>query len=71
MTAAIVTLDHCRRLNYCARGMRSFFANHGLDWTTFIDRGLPAETIEATGDAMALRVVELARAEAEGLNDGR
>lgn len=62
----IVTLAHCRQLGYCSRGMRAFFAAHGLDWSEFRERGLPAPTIEATGDAMALRAAQLARNEAGG-----
>ena len=65
MNEPVVTLEHCRRLGYCARGMRAFFASHGLDWTAFREMGLPAPTIEATGDAMAIRAAELARAEAQ------
>lgn len=61
----IVTLAHCRTLGYCARGMRTFFEQHGLDWQSFRERGAPADQIEATGDAMAARAAELARADAQ------
>jgi hypothetical protein len=61
VTAPLVTLEHCRALGYCAFGMRAFFRAHGLDWTTFRERGLPADVIAATGDAMAIRAAELAR----------
>lgn len=64
MTDATVTLEHCRRLGYCSRGLRAFFARHSLDWSAFRDAGLPASTIEATGDAMAIEAARLARAEA-------
>jgi hypothetical protein len=57
----IVTMVHVRRAHQCSAGARSFFKRHELDWQTFLDEGLPAEVIEATGDAMALRVVEVAR----------
>ncbi len=63
MTEPIVTLAHCRALGYCARGMRTFFAQHGLDWQQFRERGMPADQIEATGDAMAQRAAALAREE--------
>lgn len=66
MTEATVTLEHCRRLGYCSRGLRAFFATHALDWQAFRENGLPAHTIEATGDAMAQRAAELARAETKG-----
>jgi hypothetical protein len=62
----IVTLEHCRALGYCARGMRAFFEQHGLDWQAFRAGGLPASTIEATGDAMAQRAAALARERQQG-----
>jgi len=69
-----VTVTHAdmRALAYCNRGARQWFCRHGLDWSSFLARGLPADVLLATGDAMAREVVEAARrrlaAEAE---DGR
>lgn len=57
----IVRMEHVRDARMCSRGARAFFARHNLDWQTFIKDGLPAEVIAATGDAMALQVVEVAR----------
>lgn len=57
----IVKLEDMRALRFCSRGARDFFQHHGMDWATFIKEGLPAEQFEATGDAMALKVVEVAR----------
>lgn len=59
----IVKLEHMRApgLNYCSRGARSFFQIHNLDWQRFITEGLPEEQLLATGDAMAIAVVEEAR----------
>lgn len=57
----IVRMEHVRAARMCSRGARAFFARHDLDWQTFIKDGLPAEVIAATGDAMALQVVEVAR----------
>lgn len=57
----IVRMEHVRAARMCSRGARAFFARHNLDWQTFIKDGLPAEVIAATGDAMALQVVEVAR----------
>lgn len=56
-----VTMEHVRAARMCSRGARVFFERHGLDWQRFLAEGLPAEQIEATGDAMALKVVEVAR----------
>lgn len=49
---------------YCARGLRAFAKRHGLDLRAFMHDGLPISTLEATGDAMALRAIENARTEA-------
>lgn len=57
----IITMRDVRAAHQCSRGARAFFERHGLDWQRFLSEGLPAEDIEATGDAMALRVVEIAR----------
>lgn len=57
----IVRMEHVRAARMCSRGARAFFARHNLDWQTFIKDGLPAEVIAATGDAMALQLVEVAR----------
>lgn len=58
---ALVTLQDVRRARMCASGTRAFLKRHGLDWDEFRHRGLPVEVIEATGDAMALSVVEEVR----------
>lgn len=56
----IVRMAHIRQARYCASGARQFFARHGLDWAAFLRDGIAADRLRATGDAMALRVVEIA-----------
>lgn len=58
---------HLRELGYCNRGARAFFVRHGLDWSAFLRAGIPAEQLERTGDAMALKLV----AYAKGAGNGR
>jgi hypothetical protein len=53
-----------RALGYCLRGCRAFYAAHGLDWRRCLREGTPGEQLAATGDAMALKVLDLARREA-------
>lgn len=60
-TELLIKMEHVRQARMCSKGARAFFQRHGLDWERFRREGLPAEVIEATGDAMALRVVEVAR----------
>jgi len=61
MTQTVITIDHVRAAGLCVNGTRTWFARHGLDFREFLREGLDADTLLATGDAMALRVVEHAR----------
>lgn len=63
MTDIIVTMKHLRAIKFCAYGGRAFFARYGLDWSAFLRGGIAASELEATGDALALKLVEFARAE--------
>lgn len=56
-----VTMRDIRAARMCSRGTRSFFVRHGLDFNDFLTNGIHAEKLEATGDAMAVRVCEVAR----------
>lgn len=57
----VVTMKDVRAAKMCSRGARLFFERHGLDWRSFLSEGIEAEKLIATGDAMALQVVEVAR----------
>ena len=57
----IVTIAHVRAAGLCVHGTRTWFARRGLDFRAFLAQGLPASLLLATGDAMAARVVEVAR----------
>lgn len=56
-----ITMSHVRQAKMCSRGARDFFARHNLDWKKFLAEGLDSDLIEATGDAMALEVVKVAK----------
>lgn len=60
-TSVIVTIDHVRAAGLCVNGTRTWFTRQGLDFRAFLREGCDADTLLATGDAMALRVVEYAR----------
>ena len=64
-TDVLVTIAHVRAAGLCVHGTRTWFARQGLDFRAFLARGLPASILLATGDAMAQRVVEHARARQE------
>lgn len=65
---AVVTMRHVRQARLCAGGARAFFRRYGLDWGRFLREGIPADELEATGDALAARVVAAAR---EGVSRGQ
>ena len=46
---------------YCANGSRRWCARIGLDWAVFVREGIAVEALEATGDAMALKLAEHVR----------
>ncbi len=72
MTDILVTHGDMRRLGYCNRGAREWFTRHRLDWSLFIDQGLPAPVLLATGDSMAEDVVAVAQARiAAEVDDGQ
>lgn len=63
----IIRPEHIRApgIEYCSRGARKWFALHGLDWNRFVTQGIPEEELLATGDALAIAVVEEAKKWAE------
>lgn len=63
MTNVMARLEHARALGYCARGMRRWFDGRSHSWAEFVEDGVPAAWLRATGDAMAIRVAELAEKE--------
>lgn len=66
-----VTFDHLHgvpgwgaRPGFCHRGARALCEHYGLDWAAIVRAGgIPARDLVATGDAMALALVEHARKE--------
>lgn len=69
----IVTVEHLHsvptwtgRRGYCHGQSRAFFLEHGLDWQAFLQDGIDAERLLATGDALAIKLVEHAREVSNG-----
>lgn len=50
------------RPGYCIDGTKAFLKRHDLSWDKFRKDGLLASDLEATGDAMAIHLVERTRA---------
>jgi hypothetical protein len=57
----IIRMKHIRAAGMCNREPRVFCQRQGWSWQEFLDHGFPEEKLLATGDPMALRVVEVAR----------
>ena len=55
-----VTIQDIRAARYCLPGVRPWFRRHGLNWQAFLDAGIPAETLRATGDALVEPVIRMA-----------
>jgi hypothetical protein len=63
---------YSKRRGFCRSGARAWFLTHGLDWRHFVAHGIPSETLEATGDGLALALVKWAReCELKEQADGR
>lgn len=54
-------MRHLREIGLCSAGARDWFSRHGFDWPAFLELGIDAEQLEATGDHYALTVCEHAR----------
>lgn len=57
-----VTIQDLRAARYCLAGVRPWFRRHGLDWQAFLDGGIEAEALRATGDALVEPVIRKAEA---------
>ena len=69
-----VTIQDLRAARYCLAGVRPWFRRHGLDWQAFLDSGIEAERLRATGDALVepvIRIAEMREGASEEVRDGR
>ena len=63
-----------RRRGFCRGGARRWFQSHGLDWRGFVREGIDADALAATGDGLALALVDWAKkraAQQTGASRGR
>ena len=73
-TPLCVTIQDLRTARYCLAGVRPWFRRHGLDWQDFLDHGIAAERLTATGDALVEPVIRAAEAREASMTeagDGR
>jgi hypothetical protein len=50
----------------CTRGIRAWFKLHGFNYGHFLDNGIPASQLEATGDSFGVRVAKHMKEKANG-----
>ncbi|MEF8729525.1 MAG: hypothetical protein V5B34_15155 [Accumulibacter sp.] len=55
-----VTVVHARELGYCLKGIRRWFDGRERSWLEFVEHGVDSDWLRATGDAMAIRLADLA-----------
>ncbi len=68
-----VTIQDLRTARYCLAGVRPWFRRHGLSWQEFLEHGIEADRLRATGDALVepvIRAAETREASTEA-SDGR
>lgn len=68
--AMIVTFADIQACQFCSRGARAWFKDHGFDYLDFVRNGIDADILIQTNDAFAARAVEQAKTRLGG-DDGR
>ena len=56
---------HIRQASMCMSGAREWFKSHDWSWPDFLVHGRPSGDFIATGDPLALRMVEAAVKESQ------
>lgn len=58
------TIQHARQLGYCSEGLREWCKCYNMDFMVLVRKGFDCDVLKATGDHLALAMVELAEKEA-------
>jgi len=53
-----ITITDIRAAGHCVAGARDWFKAYDLDFRDFVRNGIDAEVLLATGDALAVQVIE-------------
>lgn len=57
----IVTVKDMRKAGYCRRGSHLYSEVCGLDWMDFLKNGISASKLRGNGDALAEKVIDIAK----------
>jgi len=60
----LLKISHIRKAGYCVRGARAWALRHNIDFSYFLQNGMPVEVFEAIGDSFAMHACRVAREEA-------
>jgi hypothetical protein len=60
-----ITMTDIIDAGHCPSGTRRWFEGYGLDFRAFLRGGIAADELLATGDALAVQVVNRTRAKRE------
>ena len=55
---------HVRSMGLCNKGLRKWLSDRGVDWNDFLENGVDANILTASGDHPALEAVRIATEEA-------
>jgi len=66
-----VRVQDLRVARLCMPGARLWFRRQGFNWQDFLDNGIEADKLLATGEALAEPVIAIAKARAKQAQDGR
>ncbi len=61
MSDPIVRMKHIRAAKLCAGGARRWFQAHDLNWSDFLENGIPSSILGQWGDPMAERAIAAAK----------
>jgi hypothetical protein len=64
----MVYTRHLRQARYCVRVARLWAVQNDLDFDKFVREGVRASELEATGDALGIKLARIARDEAAAKN---
>jgi len=56
-----VYIEDAIKIGYCVKGIKEFCKKYNIDFKKMVKEGVDEEVLIATGDAMALKVVEQAK----------
>lgn len=51
----IITINHARRLGYCAKGLRKWCADKGVDYNDFVINGLDSSALDQFKDDLMVQ----------------